>query len=182
MRRAQTAEQRETQKTITSDTIADSGKVNDADISTSGIKELMEEGEEKQEEQAKLFVPILKANNEEQTITGVVLQPEIVDGQGDIISKEVIAAAAHEYLSSYNKSTKLGLMHKIFKPQFELYESFIAPVDMVIGDSLVSAGSWIIVVHVLDANIWKQIKDGKLRGFSIGGKATVVKLKPQKVA
>lgn len=187
MRRARPAGSKPIEKTISSEAIADSGKLNDADLGPSGIKELTEEEKAKAQEELieaskKLYVPILKANNDEQTITGVVLQPEIVDAQGDIISKDVILKAAHEFLAVYNKASKLGLMHKDFKPQFELYESFIVPTDIVIGDKVVVAGSWVIVVHVLDANIWKQVKDGKLRGFSIGGKATVQKLTPQKAA
>lgn len=123
----------------------------------------------------RLFIPIAKVNLEEQTITGVVLQPEIVDAQGDIISAEVIRRAAHRFLANHNRVTKLGLMHKDFKRQFELFESFIAPVDLVIGTKVVKAGSWVIVVHVLIKKIWDQVKGGKLTGFSIGGKAKVSK-------
>jgi len=130
----------------------------------------------------KLFVPILKQNQDEQTITGVVLQPEIVDAQGDIIASDVIRKAAHRFLADYNKQTKLGLMHKDFKPKFELYESYIVPMEMVIGTKVVKAGSWVIVVHVLDKNVWKQVKDGKLTGFSIGGKAKVLKLEQKAAA
>jgi hypothetical protein len=33
-----------------------------------------------------------------------------------------------------------------------------------------------MTVKVLDADIWKKVKDGKIGGFSIGGRAKVVKL------
>ncbi len=124
----------------------------------------------------RLFIPIVKTNHEEQTITGIVLQPEVVDAQGDIMSADVIRKAAHKFLADHNRVTKLGLMHKDFKKHFELFESFIIPIDLVIGDRQVKAGSWIIVVHVLTKKIWDQIKSGKLGGFSIGGKAKVAKL------
>ena len=127
----------------------------------------------------RLFVPIVKANLEERTITGVVLQPEVVDAQGDIMSADVIRDAAHKFLAAHNRTTKLGLMHKNFKPNFELFESYVTPVDLVIGDNHVKAGSWIIVVHVLVKKIWDQVKAGKLTGFSIGGKAKVNKLNPK---
>lgn len=168
---------------ITSETLDNSGKLQNAGIPNSGIKELTEEEKQKLKEQEleetvskRLYVPIQKVNTEEKTITGVVLQPEIVDAQGDIIDENVIRIAAHKFLSNYNRNTKLGLMHKDFRPQFELYESFIAPVDLVIGNKQVKKGSWIIVIHVLGSKIWKQVKDGKLAGFSIGGKAKVKKL------
>ena len=130
----------------------------------------------------RLFVSITKANEEEQTLTGVVLRPEIVDAQGDIMDKDVIRRAAHRFLADYNKSTKLGLMHKDFKPRFELYESYLTPMDMTIGTLVVPEGSWIITIHVLDGKIWKQVKAGKLNGFSIGGKARVEKLTQEAAA
>ncbi len=123
-----------------------------------------------------LYVPITKANEDERTVTGVVLQPEVVDGQGDIYDSKVIRKAAHNFLAKYNAGNKMGLQHKDFKPRFELLESFLAPMDMVIGSKVVKSGSWIICVKVLDENIWKKVKDGKLTGFSIGGKAKAVDL------
>lgn len=126
----------------------------------------------------KMYIPISKANDDEQTVTGVVLQPEVVDGQGDIYDAKVIRKAAHNFLAAYNSTTKLGLQHKDFKKPFELLESFLAPMDMSIGTKVIKAGSWIIVVRVLDKGIWKQVKDGKLTGFSIGGKAKAQKLTP----
>lgn len=134
-------------------------------------------GEDEGETVAKsFFVPILKAVKDKQTITGVVLQPEITDGQGDIMSADVIEEAAETFLSQFNKATKLGLLHKDFKKNFELLQSFTAPHDLVIGGKTVKQGSWIIKVRVISASIWKQVKDGKLTGFSIGGKARFVKV------
>lgn len=126
---------------------------------------------------AQAVVSIAKANVERQTITGIVLTPETTDGQGDIMSADIIADAAHRYLANYNKSTKLGLQHKDFKPRFALVESYLAPIDFVIGDKSVKEGSWIMTVKVLEAKVWQSIKDGKLTGFSIGGVARVQQLK-----
>lgn len=119
------------------------------------------------------FIEIAKASPERQTVTGIVLQPDEVDGHGDIMSADVILDAAHKYLSKYNQKTKLGLQHNNFKRQFELVESWIAPMDLTIGSKFVKAGSWVMTVKVLSAKIWQAIKDGKVTGFSIGGKAKV---------
>lgn len=159
-------------KSVTSADLGGSGKLNPG---KPGDLEPIEESSV----DTKLYVPIAKANDDEQTITGVVLQPEIVDGQGDIIGADVIRKAAHNFLANYNAGTKLGLMHKDFKPRFQLYESYITPLDIVINSVLVKAGSWVMVVKVLDKKIWQKIKDGELAGFSIGGKARVRKLAPQ---
>ena len=123
-----------------------------------------------------LFVPIAKADSEQQTVTGVVLQPEVVDAQGDIISKSVIQKAAHRFIDQFNQRTKLGLQHNSFKGgRFSLAESYIAPMSFVLNGKTVSEGSWVMVVKVLDSKIWKRVKDGMITGFSIGGKAQVTK-------
>lgn len=124
-----------------------------------------------------IYIPIVKANDEKQTMTGVVLQPEVTDAQGDIMSSEVIEKAAHNFLAKYNKATQLGLQHKYFgKYKFELYESWLAPQDITINGIFVRQGSWVMTVRVDDKEIWQMVKDGKLTGFSIGGRARVQKL------
>lgn len=128
---------------------------------------------------SKIFVPITKASAEEQTVTGVVLQPEVTDAQGDIYSADVIRKAAHKFLSNFNKVTKLGLQHKLFNKKFELVESYIAPQSIVLNGKTIKEGSWIMTVKVLDSKIWKKVKKGEITGFSIGGKAKVRKLTPQ---
>ena len=110
---------------------------------------------------------------DEQIVTAVVLQPEVVDAHGDIMDADVIKKAAHNFLAKFNKSTKLGLMHKNFAKNFELLESYVAPDGIVINGTTVKAGSWVMTVRVLSASIWKKIKEGKITGFSIGGKARV---------
>ncbi len=122
-----------------------------------------------------ILVSIAKAVEEEHTVTGVVLQPEVVDGHGDIMSADVIKETAFKFLAGFNKTTKLGVQHTIFKAgQLELVESYIAPMDMVIGSKTVKAGSWIMTMRVLDMKLWKKIKDGEITGFSIGGIAKVI--------
>lgn len=125
----------------------------------------------------KHYIPLVKANSEEQTVTGIVLQPETVDAQGDIISKEVIRKAAHNFMASFNKKTKLGFMHKVFNKNFQLYQSYIAPQSLVLNNQLIKEGTWLMVIKVVDAKVWKMVKEGKIKGFSIGGKAKVKELK-----
>jgi hypothetical protein len=164
------------EKAINSSDLDDGGKLAPAGNIVSGI---LDEEENKKQDTRKnitVYVPLIKANMEEQTVTGIVLQPEITDAQGDIMSQEVIRKAAHNFLAKYNKNTKLGLQHKNFKVNFELYESWVAPQDVVINNVVVKAGSWIMTVKVVAKNIWEKVKKGELTGFSIGGKARVQKL------
>jgi putative serine protease XkdF len=132
-----------------------------------------------EETASKTYFEIAKANDEEQTVTGVVLMPETVDAQGDIYSADVIKQAAYDFLASYNATTKLGRQHKDFANwtnRFALVESYLAPMEFALNTRIIKAGSWIMTVKVLDAKVWKMVKDGKITGFSIGGKARVKQL------
>lgn len=122
------------------------------------------------------YVPFLKAEKEEQIVTGIVLQPDIVDAHGDFMKEDVVKAAAYKFLSNINKTTKLGLQHKNFKKKFELLESYIAPQNLKINGKEIKKGTWIITVKVLDKTIWNKVKNGEITGFSIGGKAKAKKI------
>lgn len=134
------------------------------------------EPEDAVEMDKRLYSPVLKADDAEKTVTGVVLQPEVTDAQGDIMDAKVIQKAAENFLAAYNRATKLGLMHKKFNQQFELLQSFVAPHGLTINNKIVKEGAWVLKVRVKDAKIWKRVMEGQIKGFSIGGKARVVKL------
>ena len=131
------------------------------------------EGEtsELKDEKVNLYVPITKTNDEKRIVVGVVLEPETVDAQGDIIPRDVIEKAAHQFLSGYNVRNTLGFVHKVFKKNFDPLESYVVPQDMTIGSQAVKAGSWVMSVKVLNKDIWQLVKDGQIKEFSIGGKA-----------
>jgi 2'-5' RNA ligase len=124
------------------------------------------------------WMPIVKADDR-RLVTGILLQPETVDAQGDIYSEEVIANAAHEYLAAYNAGTVVGLMHKDMNRPLQLVESWLAPVPLVIEGRLIKKGTWIATVRVLDDAIWQDVKRGKITGFSIGGVAKVRPIDPR---
>jgi len=126
---------------------------------------------------AKTITFVSKADDEKRLVTGIVLQPEVVDAQGDIISKEVIEAAAYNFLARYNQKTQLGLQHEIMKPEgVELVESYIAPADYVLNNRVITAGTWMMTVRVKNDVLWTKIKTGQITGFSIGGVARVQRL------
>jgi len=159
-------------KQITSSDLGESGKANPASIPGSEI-----DLEYDEEDTAKIFIPIIKASEEQKTVTGVVLQPETVDAHGDIYDSTVIKNAAWDFLEGFQTTTKLGLMHKKFNVQFGLLESYIAPNGLVLNNKTVKEGAWVMTVRVKDAKIWKLVKEGKITGFSIGGRAKVKQLK-----
>ena len=97
-------------------------------------------------------------------MTGIVLEPETVDAQGDIISADVIEKSAHSFLA---KSRVIGKQHK-GRAKAEVVESYIAPNDMVMGEQNVKKGTWIMSVKVHDKSLWEEVKAGEITGFSIG--------------
>lgn len=133
------------------------------------------EDDEQESVEKSIYVPFLKAANEEQTVTGIVLKPEVIDGHLDVMSAAVIKETAYKFVAGLNKTTKVGVQHTVFKKgQLELVESYIAPMDMVLGSKTVPEGAWVITMRVLDKKLWKKIKDGLITGFSIGGIAKVI--------
>jgi DNA adenine methylase len=113
---------------------------------------------------------IYKISEEKRQVLGCVLIPEVPDAQNDIISEEEIANAAHDFMIDYRKQqSEMGLMHKNTTSKIVILESFIAPVEMMINGNRITKGSWLLKVKINDDQIWKDVKDGKLLGFSIGG-------------
>lgn len=114
--------------------------------------------------------------NELRLVTSVALRPDKPDGQDDWISKEAIRETAHEFVANYNKESEIGYMHEEFGNNgLELVESWIPPWNCKIGpkNKKVDEGSWVVTIHVKDDAKWKDVKSGKVTGFSVGGVATV---------
>lgn len=104
-------------------------------------------------------------DNEKQIVYGIVLEPDTVDAQGDMIGAADIEKAAHMFLVH---SRTVGDMHKR-QAAAEVVESYIAPVDLTLGGQMVKKGSWVIAVHVTDPDLWAAVKAGEYTGFSVGG-------------
>lgn len=112
-------------------------------------------------------VPVWK-DDAKQLVYGVVLVPDQVDSQGDVVSKEEIEKAAHSFLV---RARKHDVQHSDQPAAVETVESYIAPQDMDVAGQRVVEGSWVMGVHVSDPEVWGQVKkgDNPLDGFSIAG-------------
>ena len=116
-------------------------------------------------------IPLIKGVDpqDERFVLGIVLEPEVVDAQGDIYSAEEIRQAAHRFMEEFGG---LGLMHRLqVNGQVRILESYLAPVDFEIGEVKVRRGTWLLAVRILSDELWARIKDGTLGGFSVGGSA-----------
>jgi 2'-5' RNA ligase len=114
------------------------------------------------------FTSELWKNDEEQIVYGVVMHPGVYDSQGDVVDAAEIEKAAHRYLA---ESRLHDVQHAEEQVEAVPVESFIAPCDMEYAGRPVLKGSWVMAVHVADADVWGQVAKGELTGFSIGGTA-----------
>ncbi|NUP04587.1 MAG: hypothetical protein HOW73_00820 [Polyangiaceae bacterium] len=102
-----------------------------------------------------------------QYVLGLVLAPNTVDSQQQIYDAEVIRKASWGYMKDFRN---LGYMHTdLINGKAQIVESYLAPVDMQIGETFVRKGTWLLGLHVTDAALWSEIRTGKLGGLSIGG-------------
>lgn len=122
------------------------------------------------DEQLFVNAQILKAEQEQQLVTGIVMEPGEFDAHGDVTTADEIERAAHMYLLN---SRVVGEQHSKPAPAY-VVESWIAPSDMTVGEQDVKAGSWLMTVKVDDEEMWGQVKSGDFTGFSIGGFAQKV--------
>jgi DNA adenine methylase len=107
--------------------------------------------------------------DDERYVLGVVLVPERVDAQGDVYSHEEVRQAAHRFMEEFGG---LGLMHQLrVNDQVKVLESYLAPVDLQVGDVAVPKGTWLLAVRVQSDELWERVRAGELTGFSIGGSA-----------
>jgi len=121
--------------------------------------------------------PVVKRGSDEERFTlGIVLEPGVVDAQGDTYTKAEVRRACHRYAEFYWNA---GLMHKqIVNGKVVILENYLAPCDFVADNGeKVQEGTWLQGRGYRDDKIWAMVKRGELTGLSMGGSAI---RKPQK--
>lgn len=118
----------------------------------------------------KEFVPIMKMNKAKQIVYGVVLSPDELDQQDDLMTADDIEQTAHQYLE---KSRVVGSGHEKPIAAYPV-ESYIAPQDIEWTDSQygpqkITKGAWVLGVKVVDPKEWQKVITGDYAGFSVGG-------------
>lgn len=112
------------------------------------------------------YSPILKADDEQQIVTGTPLVPGKPDRRGDLVSAENIEHVAHDYLATHRHVDE---MHDGINRDYSVVESYTAPHELDIGGKKIRKGTWIVSVQ-LDDDAWQKVKDGTFQGFSIEGR------------
>lgn len=115
---------------------------------------------------------IISKREKQHIVTGVVLEPDTTDLQGDTIMAEEIEKAAYQFMEYYGR---IGYQHEKFDKELKIVESWVTSVDFVLNNVKVKSGSWLMSVRVLEPEIWEQIENGEITGFSIGGESRAEK-------
>lgn len=114
----------------------------------------------------KAFVPIAKsADAVYKQALYVVLEPDVVDFHGDIYDAETVMKACHNFNKS--NTVKPNLYHIADTSGFDIVESFIAPVPMILNDNIIKAGTWLVNLQFGDT-LWTKVQAGEFSGVSIG--------------
>ena len=115
---------------------------------------------------------VIKIHEEQQVVRGVVLEPDVVDSQDDMITVQEIEAAAHNFMFQVQReSGGIDADHSDEMADAIVVESFLAPVEFVEGEQTIRKGSWVLAVKVFDDDLWKSVKSGDRTAFSIHGTA-----------
>ena len=127
------------------------------------------------------FLSLAKVDEEKRTLIGVALIPEKQIPRYDkenneeylvFFSKETIEKAQELFMNSL-KNNKATVGHAEDVQGLSVIETWIKEDENdksnLYGFSDVPIGSWLVKMKVYNDDVWKQVKSGDLRGFSIEG-------------
>ena len=127
-------------------------------------------------------------NDEKHIVTGVALIPDQKIFRRDEsgkefyvqVSAEAIERIAEKFFADHN-STNINLQHQFDVDGCVYFESYLVNKERGIYPTEFGElpnGTWIVSCKVNNPAVWKLVKEGVLRGFSIEGNLNVVKDKP----
>jgi len=118
-----------------------------------------------------------KSTNEElKQVLYVAMCPDEVDLHGDITTADEVRKACHNFNMHCMKA---NLFHLVETDTFTIAESYIAPIDFILGEKIVKAGTWLVNLQVLSDDVWTLVKSGNINGVSIGALASVQKIEEE---
>ncbi len=113
---------------------------------------------EKENDFEKQIKVIVKADDAQRLVYGIVYEPNVADAHGDYMTPEEIEKAAHGFLKDAREIDK---QHDFQGGVGEVVESYIAPSDFEMGDEVIKKGSWVLVTKASDET-WEQIQKGEI--------------------
>lgn len=113
--------------------------------------------------------PIVMKNANKRIAYAAVLVPGEPDSDGEIVTKEKIEQAAHEWMQSYRNVDLQHTLNNVAVP----VESYVLPMDMEVDmqgvKTILPAGTWVLASKVLDEATWDMVEKGELTGYSVMG-------------
>lgn len=116
---------------------------------------------------------IIKSDDDQRMVWGwasVITEKgePVVDRQGDIIEAHTLVKAATDFMFSVRTTKQMHVGGKVgeFVHSFPLTNE----IAKAFGIECDKEG-WIVACKILDEEVWKKVKSGELRAFSIGGRA-----------
>ena len=126
------------------------------------------------------FLSLAKIDEEKRTLIGVALMPEkeiprYSEDDGEYLvffSKETIEKAQELFMNSL-KNNKATVEHEKDVDGVSVIETWIKEDENdksnLYGFNDVPIGSWLVKMKVYNDEVWQQVKQGDLKGFSIEG-------------
>jgi hypothetical protein len=102
-------------------------------------------------------------------VLGIVASPdEPPDQDGHVLTKEAIEEMCWEYNKNF---AILKYRHSmgLTKEEAVTLESYIAPCNLMINGHEIKEGAWLMRVQLIDPKLKEQVKDGVIKGLSLGG-------------
>jgi hypothetical protein len=116
---------------------------------------------------------IVKVDDEQRTVWGwasVIAEDgkPVVDRQGDIITEADLIAAAHDFMLNARQAKAMHEGDRVG----DVVESMVLTEDRAKALGIPGGGKvgWLIAMKIHDDAVWKRVKAGELRAFSIGGR------------
>ena len=113
--------------------------------------------------------PIVMKSANKQIAYAAVLVPGEEDSDGEVVTKEKIEEAAHEWMQSYRNVDLQHTLNNVAVP----IESYLLPMEMEVDmagvKTVLPEGTWILASKVLDEATWDRVEKGELTGYSVMG-------------
>ena len=132
-----------------------------------------ESNEDIEKEDVQWESEVLKANDEKQIVTGVVIRSEQADLEGDFFPTPVVEEAAFKFMK---ESRTVGISHTAVVDDAYVVESYLSPTDFEVDGHRVNKNDWVMSVKIENDKLWSEVKKGNLNAFSIGGRARKISI------
>jgi len=113
-------------------------------------------------------IRIVKSDEVNQIIEGVVYEPNVKDTQDDWMSAVDIRKAAYNFMKEARTAGGVDTNHDLVPVEAYVCESYIAKAADPMGHP---EGSWVVAIKIEDDEVWQGVLNGDFEGLSMYGQA-----------